>query len=385
MAAKRTLVLIFVVVLTATSVPVAALGQATTQDGQQSPTNSTATDAGVAGSTQAQQAANGSPQAQQAGNGTCNYVQLFNQTIDSVVQIQTASGLGSGFVFDSLENGTSYVVTNAHVVNESGIVGVQFNRGDLRTGRVVGSTSYADLAVVRVNETPDYAEALPVTNETPQPGERVAALGSPYGLESTITSGIISGVNRTMPTQAGQLPNTIQTDAPINPGNSGGPLILCDSGQVAGVNRAGGGENIGFAISASLVNQIVPELIQNGTYEFPFLGIQPAPLTQAIAQANDLNVTEGVYVAGVVRGSPASEALQGPTDVEFINRQPVPVGGDVIVGIDNRSVSTREELLSYVLTETQPGETVELTVIRDGERQTVNVTLGERPEPRTAA
>ncbi|WP_408959278.1 S1C family serine protease [Natrinema sp. 74] len=372
MGAKQTLTLVFVIAIAVASVPVATLGQTAAtgpSPAKQATANATAAGAG---------------QVQQAGNGTCNYAQLYNRTIDSIVQIQTVRGLGSGFVFDLNEdNGTSYVVTNEHVVNESGIVGVRFSQGELRTGRVVGATAYADLAVVRVNETPAYVESLPVATGMPRPGERVAALGSPFGLESTITSGIVSGVNRTMPTQTGTLPNTIQTDAPINPGNSGGPLVLCGNGTVAGVNRAGGGENIGFAISASLVNQIVPELIQNGTYEYPYLGIRPAPLTRSIVAANDLNVTSGVYVAGVLRGSPASDALQGPTGFEIVNRQRVPVGGDVIVGIDNQSVETREELLGYILTETRPGETVDMTVIRDGERQTVSVTLGERPEPRT--
>ncbi|MDS0473946.1 trypsin-like peptidase domain-containing protein [Natrinema sp. 1APR25-10V2] len=375
MGAKQTLTLLFVITVAVASVPVATLGQPTAS-AQPSPAvqdTANATDAGTG-------------QVQQPDDGTCNYVQLYNQTIDSIVQIQTASGLGSGFVFDlNEENGTGYVVTNEHVVNESGIVGVRFSQGNLSTGQVVGATAYADLAVVRVNETPEYVDALSVTNDTPQPGEKVAALGSPFGLESTITSGIISGVNRTMPTRAGVLPNAIQTDAPINPGNSGGPLVLCGNGTVAGVNQAGGAENIGFAISASLVNQIAPVLIQNGTYEFPYLGIRPAPLTQPIIEANDLNVTSGVYVAGMMRGSPASEELQEPTGFEIVNRQRVPVGGDVIVGIDGQRVETREELLGYVLTETRPGDTVDMTVIRDGERQNVSVTMGERPEPRTTA
>ncbi|WP_137285491.1 S1C family serine protease [Halorussus salinisoli] len=335
--------------------------------GGQSTTESTTTDGGV-------------PAAQQTGADTCNYTALYNQTIDSVVQIQTAQGSGSGFVFDVAEaNATSFIVTNQHVVNQSTRVGVKFARGETRSGTVIGATQPADLAVVRVTDTPSYVEALPVANETPRPGDRVAAIGSPFGLETTITSGIVSGVNRTSPVGF-PLPNTIQTDAPINPGNSGGPLIACDTGAVVGVNQAGGAENIGFAIGASIVNRIVPALIQQGEFEYSFLGIQSATLTQPLAEANELNVTNGVYVVDMLEGTPAAEALQGATNVTVVDGQRMPVGGDVIVAIDNQTVESREDLLSYLFTQTRPGETVQLTIVRDGERQTVNVTLTERPE-----
>ena len=318
--------------------------------------------------------------AQQAGTATCDYAALYNQTIESVVQIQTAQGSGSGFIYDLVEaNGTSYIVTNQHVVNQSARVGVQFARGETRTGTVVGATRPADLAVVRVTDTPDYVEALPVANATPRTGERVAAIGSPFGLETTITSGIVSGVNRTSPVGF-PLPNTIQTDAPINPGNSGGPLVACDTGAVVGVNQAGGAENIGFAIGASIVEQIVPVLIQEGDFAYPFLGVQGVTLTQPLAEANDLNVTEGVYVVDTVQGAPAAEALRGATESTIVNGQRIPVGGDVIVAIGNQSVGSREDLLSYLFTETRPGESVQLTIVRDGERQTVTVTLTERPD-----
>ena len=377
---KFTLVALAVVLVA--SAPVAAVGSVAHADvqprtnGEQKP----GAQHGIARGPVADGAA-----AQQAGAATCNYTRLYNQTIDSVALIRTQNGLGSGFVFDSFDNGTSYIVTNEHVVNQSTTVGVQFTRGELRTGTVVGATAFVDLAVVRVNDTPGYVEALPLAEQEPRPGQRVAALGSPYGLESTITSGIISGVERLTPTQAGLIPNTIQTDAPINPGNSGGPLVLCDTGRVVGVNRAGGAENIGFAVSASIVEQIVPELIQDGGYEYPFLGVQPAPLTRSLVQANDLDVNQGVYVAQVVNGGPASGVLQGATGGETVAGQQVPVGGDVIVAIGNRSVETPEDLLSYLLTETQPGEEVELTIVRDGERRTVTVTVGERPEPQESA
>ncbi|NHN57897.1 MULTISPECIES: S1C family serine protease [Halorussus] len=318
--------------------------------------------------------------AQQSGTAACDYAALYNQTIDSVVQVQTARGGGSGFVYEVADGGsTSYAVTNQHVVNQSTSVGVQFSRGETRAATVVGATQLADLAVVRVDDTPDYVEALDVADGTPRPGERVAAIGSPYGLETTITAGIVSGVNRTSPIGF-PLPNTIQTDAPINPGNSGGPLVACDSGAVVGVNQAGGGENIGFAIGASVVEQIVPTLIEDGEYAYSLLGVQGVTLTQPLAEANDLEVDSGVYVVNTVDGTPAADAIQGADDDTVVNDTRIPVGGDVIVAVGNRSIESREDLLSYLFTETRPGETVEVTVVRDGERQTVEVTLTQRSD-----
>ena len=363
MVGKHKLTLLLVVATVAIA-PMAALGAPTTADDRTQ--------------TASLSVQSGGQVSQQAGTAACNYTQLYNQTIDSVVQIQTTQGGGSGFVFDLLGNGTSYLVTNQHVVNQTTRVGVRFARGETRLGTVIGATQTADLAVVRMTDTPGYVEALPVANATPRPGDRVAAIGSPFGLETTITSGIVSGVNRTSPVGF-PLPNTIQTDAPINPGNSGGPLIACDTGAVLGVNQAGGGENIGFAIGASIVNQIVPSLIEQGEYAYPYLGIRSTTLTQPLAQVNEYNVTEGVYVVDTVTGAPAAEVLQGASDVTIVNGQQIPVGGDVIVAINGQSVDSRENLLSYLFTQTQPGETVQLTIIRDGERRTVEVTLGERP------
>ena len=312
---------------------------------------------------------------------TCNYSDVYQDAVSGIVLIQTGGGLGSGFVWETFENGTSYVVTNEHVVGNNATVAVQFSQGETVRGTVVGTDAQVDLAVVRVNETPNYAVSLPVAEQPAQPGEAVAALGSPYGLERTITQGIVSGVNRTMPTEQGlPIPLTVQTDAAINPGNSGGPLISC-SGTVLGVNRAGGGEDIGFAISAPVLQEIVPVLISEGEYEHSFLGIQTAPVNPLLAVANDLNATSGVYVVDTVEGGPANGTLQGASDVEIVQGTQVPVGGDIIVAIEDRSITTQDDLLAYLLTETRPGETIEVTVLRDGERQTVNVTVGERPDP----
>ena len=317
------------------------------------------------------------------GAGACNYQSLYDETIDSVVLVATASGQGSGFVYRVGDDGTGYVVTNQHVVNRSSRVRVRFHGGETRRGTVVGTDVYSDLAAIRVPNVPDDAAALPVADGAPEPGQPVAALGSPYGLQGTITSGIVSGVNRSMPTEQGfTIPDSVQTDAPINPGNSGGPLVSCD-GTVLGVNRAGGGDNIGFAISPTLIQRVVPALIENGSYRHPYLGVATASLTPALARANDLNVTEGVYVGRVVQGSPAAGVLQGAQGVRTVDGQRVPVGGDVIVSIEGRQIGSPEELGSYLATETRPGETVELTIVRDGERRTVELTIGTRPAPET--
>ena len=332
------------------------------------------------------------------GGTACDYASLYDRTIDSVVSVRANGGLGSGFVYrvggdggtatatgTPAPNGTSYVVTNAHVVGQADSVQVQFAREETRSGSVVGRDRYSDLAVIRVGGTPGYVDALPVARSAPEPGRPVAAMGNPFGLEETITHGIVSGVNRSMPTQGGfSIPNVVQTDAPISPGNSGGPLVTC-GGTVVGVNSAGiaaqGAENIGFAISPALVNQVVPTLIRSGQYDHPYLGISSSPFTPSLAGANDFEETGGVYVHRVVEGGPASGVLQGSSDVVVRDGQRVPVGGDLIVAVEGQPIASMEDLSSYLVTETRPGDTVTLTVLRDGERRQVQVTLGERPEP----
>ena len=324
-------------------------------------------------------------QQQQSGN-SCDYAALYNQTIDSVVSVQQARGQGSGFVYDvSQNNSTSYVVTNAHVVGDASTVNIQFRRGESVNGTVVGTDVSSDLAVVRVTETPEYVDALSVSSDQPEHGQKVAALGSPFGLEETITHGIISGLNRSMPTTQGYtIPNVVQTDTPISSGNSGGPLITCE-GEVVGVNSAGiaarSAENIGFAISSSAVQRVVPSLIETGEFAHPTLGVSATDVTPAVAQANDLNVSQGVIVASVSQGTPAAEVLQGSDRLVQVSGQVVPVGGDVIVAVEGRQIATTEDLASVLLEETRPGDEVNLTIIRDGERMNVTTTVTERPEP----
>ncbi len=323
--------------------------------------------------------------------GSCNYTQLYDRTIDSVVSVrvgtaQGQSGQGSGFVYrvsTSETPSSGLIVTNNHVVANATTVEVQFNRGEWRSARVVGTDAYSDLAVLRVQRVPRYVEPLSVASDSADQGEAVAALGNPLGLQGSVTEGIVSGLNRSLPTQQGFfIPNVIQTDAAINPGNSGGPLVNCN-GAVIGVNTAGirGGENLGFAIPAEVVRQVVPSLVENGNYRHSYLGIRSVGVSPIVARANNLQQAQGVLVAGVVGTSPASGVLQGSQRTERVRGVPIPVGGDVIVGINGHRVRSSEDLSSYLATETRPGETVELTIIRNGNRRTVNVTLGTRPQP----
>ncbi|MGM0398820.1 MAG: S1C family serine protease [Halobacteriota archaeon] len=305
------------------------------------------------------------------------YERLYEQSIDSVVKItvtaEAGSSQGSGFVYDD-----SHIVTNEHVVESVDEVGVQFADGSHRTATVVGVDAYTDLAVIRVPDMPDSARPLPTAATDPRPGEPVVALGAPFGLEGTITHGIVSGVNRSMQVEGGfAIPDTVQTDAPINPGNSGGPLVSSD-GTVVGVNRAKGGDNVGFAISAAVVDRVVPALIADGEYEHAYMGIRSVPVTPQLADVNDLDRAYGVMIVETDSSGPSESVFQ-VAETRDVDGVTYPTGGDVIVGIGGQEIHTSQQLSRYLLLHTSPGETVSVTVIRDGERETVEVTLDRRP------
>ncbi|GAA0224686.1 S1C family serine protease [Haladaptatus pallidirubidus] len=204
---------------------------------------------------------------------SCQYPALYDRTIDSVVavRVETARGVGegSGFVYRLFDSDSAgYIVTNEHVVADAAALEVQFNRGEFRPAEVVGTAPRADLAVLRVERIPGYVDSLSLATGRAEPGQRVAALGNPLGLQGTITQGVVSGVNRTLPTRQGfSIPGAIQTDAAINPGNSGGPLVTC-RGRVIGVNTAGivGSENLGFAIPVPVVRRTVPSLVGDANH-----------------------------------------------------------------------------------------------------------------------
>ncbi|QLG48165.1 S1C family serine protease [Natrinema halophilum] len=323
----------------------------------------------------------------QSGDSTVGvdspYTSTYRDTIDSVVLVTVSGtvggggdrgggggGLGSGFVIDD-----QHIVTNNHVVqsaSEDGIE-IQFSNQEWRTASLVGTDAYADLAVLAVEDMPDVAAGLPFVESKPVIGREVLAIGNPLGLNASVSQGIVSGVNRVLPSPAGAgIPATIQTDAPINPGNSGGPLVNLD-GEVIGVVFAGASQTIGFAISARLANRVIPALIENGSYEHPYMGVGVIPVGPDIADAVGLDEATGVLVVGVVPESPADGILQPA-------RRGRPSSGDVIVAIDDQEVTTQAQLQTYLALQTSPGDTIELEVVRDGEIRTVELTLAVRQE-----
>lgn len=309
------------------------------------------------------------------------YANLYDEVIGSVVSVHVGgspdeASQGSGFVYDF----DGHIVTNQHVVTDIEEVEIRFSEGDWRHGEVVGTDVYTDLAVVEVEDVPEYAEPMPLADGNPRQGTPVAALGNPLGLEGSITQGIVSGVNRSTQTESDfSIPDTVQTDAGIDRGNSGGPLVTLD-GEVVGVNRARQGTSIGFAVSAALTERVVPDLIHKGSTEHALMGVRSIDVSPRVADANDLDEPRGVLVAETVDGGPSDGVFVGSEETEF-EGFPMQVGGDVIIGVDGKSINSHEELSRYLMLHTEPGQTIDVTIIRDGEQQTVQVTLGTRPEP----
>lgn len=318
---------------------------------------------------------------------------LYQQVLPGVVAIRTGASLGSGFVYDS----EGHIVTNQHVVEGVSEVEISFSSGFKAPGTVIGSDADADIAVIKVDAPADQIHPLAIgDSNTLNVGQQVVAIGNPFGLNGTMTLGIVSGLGRTQFAHASpdggffSTADIIQTDAAINPGNSGGPLFNLQ-GEVVGVNQSirtetfngatGNAVNsgVGFSISINLVKRIVPYLIRDGKYEYPYLGItSSSDLGLAEIEALGLNTYTGAYVLDVASGGPADRAgIRGgtePTSIEGLQ-----AGGDIITAIDGNPVNTFDELLSYLTTSKSPGDTVVLTVLRDGQPTDITVTLDKRP------
>jgi len=304
------------------------------------------------------------------------YTDVYRETIDSVVLVQTDTGQGTGFL---IEDG--YVVTNAHVVGEADTADVRFRDGTWVTGTVAGRDVYSDLAVIDVSSVPSIASPLSFAQTEPVVGQEVVVIGNPFGLDGTVTAGIVSGVNRSIPSVTGySIPDAVQTDAAVNPGNSGGPIVSLD-GRVIAVINSGGGDNVAFGISAALATRIIPALIETGSYSHSYMGVGLRSMTPEVATANDLPRPRGILVESVVPGTPAEGVLQPSTRTAVVDGQQVPVGGDVILAIDGTTISTIEDLNSYLALETRPGDTIAVTVRRDGTERTIDFELGTRPPP----
>ena len=298
-------------------------------------------------------------------------------------------GSGSGFVIDT----EGHIITNNHVVEEANIVRVIFSDGSVADdAQILGRDPYSDLAVVFVDVSPERLVPLELgDSSTLQVGQRVIAIGNPFGLAGTMTVGIISALGRTLPAEMAEIagfrnPEIIQTDAAINPGNSGGPL-LDTRGQVIGVNTAirsatGTNSGIGFAVPVNSVKHIVPHLIEEGTYHYPYLGITSDNRFTVAELAGPLGllVTHGVLISEVQPETAAVRAgLRGGDHEVEIMGATIMAGGDIIVAIDGYELRDFDDLIAYLVRETEVGQEVVLAVIRDRAELEIPVTLGERP------
>jgi 2-alkenal reductase len=296
---------------------------------------------------------------------------------------QFGSCIGSGFILD-LEG---HVVTNNHVATATDEVLV--NLADDRTvpAEMVGADPGSDLAVLKIDVPPEELTVVPLGDSSAlQVGQRAIAIGNPFGLERTITTGVISSLGRTLPRDDSdfQLAQVLQTDAAINPGNSGGPL-LDSKGQVIGVNTAirsltGVNSGVGFAIPVDIVSRVVPELITHGRYRHPWVGVTGLTISAEMVEAMDLPVETGVLLFTVEPDSPAERADLQPGDREVVvSGRPMRAGGDILVAIDESIVKDFDDLINYLASRTSVGDVVTLTVVRDGVEIKIQLTLDERP------
>jgi S1-C subfamily serine protease len=309
------------------------------------------------------------------------------QSISPFGPMQQGGGTatGSGILMDD----QGHVLTNAHVVDNASSVTVKFGDGDALDAKVLGVDDSTDVAVISVD--PDDVDAQPLQlgdSDAVDVGDPAIAIGNPYGLDRTVTSGIISALQRSISAPNGfTISDVIQTDAAINPGNSGGPLIDA-SGRVIGINSqiatgsgSSGSVGIGFAVPINTAKGVASQIIDGGSVQHAYLGIEGADLTSQVADALNLPVDQGALIQKVTPGGPADDAgLQGGGDaIVSIGGAKVRAGGDVITAVDGAPVTGMDDLISAV-NEKQPGDTVTLDVLHDGSKTQVDVKLGDRPE-----
>ena len=346
-------------------------------------------------------------------NSSLTFKELFARAKDSVVQVtvhgtplafvnNSAFAIGSGFVFDR----QGHIVTNNHVIYGGTNVTVTFSNGTIYTAEVVGADMFSDIAVLKVvtkeEETAQGVSKgfipLQLGNSSMLAiGDEVAAIGNPFGLTGSMTTGVVSGLGRLIPIQttnitttpearAFSIPNIIQTDAAINPGNSGGPLLNMN-GEVVGLNTAilSSGQffsGIGFSIPSDTLRIIVPALIANGTYLHPWVGVGGTDITPEIALALGLEEARGFLVTDITPGSPADKSGIRGGDMPITNItgfEELRLGGDIIMNVDDQRVNKTDDLLSYIETNKQVGDTVTMTILRDGNLIEIDLVLGSRP------
>ena len=329
---------------------------------------------------------------------------IFNKTENSVVQITSSSptsnslvirngeqipqnnvALASGFVYDQ----DGHIITNYHVISDPNSVEVTFVDGDSYSAKVIGKDPYSDIAVLQITDDgfQKHIPPLKAANSSAlQVGEQVIAIGNPFGLSGTLTSGVVSQMGRVLPNDITgySISNIIQTDAAINPGNSGGPL-LNNRGELVGMNTAifsntGVYAGVGFAIPSNMVQKVASSLLKNGSYEHPYMGISGITLSPEISNATHMNDTKGILVVDITADSPADKAgLRGGDVLTSVDGHDIRLGGDVIVAVDNQSVRAMEDLLSYLEEQKVVGDNIDLSVVRDGKTQHIDMILAARP------
>jgi len=319
-------------------------------------------------------------------------VELFEKSEEGVVKIQVvrsnisgdAGSVGSGFVYDNL----GHIITNAHVVDGASKATVTFLDGSQYDAEIIGKDKFTDIAVIKVSEKPRLLHPLQIGDSSQlRIGEQVAAIGNPFGLSGSMTSGIVSQMGRLLPSQDSgfSIPDVIQTDAAINPGNSGGPLLNM-KGQVVGINTAiqsisGGNTGVGFAIPSNTAIKIVPSLIEDGEYHHPWIGISGRDIDPDLARVLELKDAKGFLIITVVDGSPADKAgLKGMTATQVIDGKEYPADGDIIISVDDKEVRKISDILIHLQREKSVGDTMVLGVLRDGEFMHKFLTLVERPD-----
>lgn len=319
-------------------------------------------------------------------------IDIYKRVAPGVVYVEMidadseeGGGSGAGFVYDT----EGRIITNAHVVRGADLVRVYFSDDTAAEAEILGLDDDSDLAVLQVNVNPEILKPVEIgSSEDLQVGQLVVAIGNPYGYERTLTVGYISALGRVLRQESDfSVAEVIQTDASINPGNSGGPL-LDSKGLVIGVNSyyrpsspLGGSVGIGFAIPSDLVKLVVPELIAQGRYRHPWLGLSGYALHPEMISAMNLPVEHGALVTQVIEDSPSARAgVRGGTDTVTVPGYPAPIpaGGDIITYIDDVQVHGMDDVITY-LQRMRVGQQVILTIIRDGKEMTIPVELGERP------
>jgi S1-C subfamily serine protease len=319
-------------------------------------------------------------------------VELFEKSESGVVRIDVdkinssreTGSLGSGFVFDDL----GHIITNAHVVESASSVTITFLDGSQYNAQIIGLDKFTDIAVIKVEEKPRYLHPLQMgDSSTLKVGEQVAAIGNPFGLSGSMTSGIVSQIGRLLPSQdtGFSIPNVIQTDAAINPGNSGGPLLNM-AGKVMGINTAiqsgtGQSAGIGFAVPSNTILKVVPVLIEEGKYSHPWIGISGKDIYPELAKVRDLDQSKGFLIVTVVPGSPAEIAgLKGVSEIKIIGDKEYPADGDIIVSVDGKEVRKISDILIHLQEEKSVGDEMILGILRDGEVMHIILALVERPD-----